>query len=418
MKIFRLSNSNGKHKLKDSIKHVKCFSSQFLENEISSLKKEIERKNSFLEFYEDRTKKIRVKIDSRLKNYLGDSTHSNLKNTISQDMNLSRTPLILMNNKLRLSSNENCLSNREENLKVQLNHTKKQILSERSSNINEKNQLSFLANSSNQSYKLPNSKKRKVVNEAEQKDTNDNSPISKKDLTPFTRINSRLRKLSLNLIKRSSSEVNEGHLVNSISSLDKNLNNEFNQERNNNRKKTSDEFLRVDMLYNKIFNSNLAVNLGLDLGNNKPKIPIENKELNNKLYRIKHSTFYLKSIVDYSYNSIMSEKIKIIKENLKKIKQDKEVKTKSKEIKLIDKKETTLKTDKLNSFRSNVKSLTISKFPTSCKLKNIRNNKKMPSTTIDKETFTIFLSNQSNVSQKKLVPIKNNHNISSNKTQL
>ncbi len=70
MKIFRFSNSKEKNDLKESVKHIKCFSSQFLENEISTLKKEIERKNSFFEFYNDRTKKIRVKIDSKLKNYL------------------------------------------------------------------------------------------------------------------------------------------------------------------------------------------------------------------------------------------------------------------------------------------------------------------------------------------------------------
>jgi len=158
--------------------------------------------------------------------------------------------------------------------------------------------------------------------------------------------------------------------------------------------------------------------LGLDLGSNKSKIPLENEELNHKLYRIKYSTYYLKSIVDYSYSSLMSEKIKIINECLKKLKLDKERRSKSKESSVIDKKDTSSKPENTKFYRKNNKSLTISKFPSTRKLTNISISRKFTRTIINNDQFKINNNNQSNSSNKKLVPVIKDFNLISNRTQV
>jgi len=229
MKIFRFSNSKEKNDLKESVKHIKCFSSQFLENEISTLKKEIERKNSFFEFYNDRTKKIRVKIDSKLKNYLGNSSINNTKNTISSDLkkpSLNNTPLNFMKNKLKLSCNEMCHSNREENIKTHIKNEDKKILLENSIKVIENDPLSNRAKSSYQSLNIKQSKKSIV--EAVHKDINENGHLSKRNLIQLTQNNTRKRKFSINLVGRTSSELkeNEVNLVSSISSIDKKIKSE------------------------------------------------------------------------------------------------------------------------------------------------------------------------------------------------
>jgi hypothetical protein len=421
MKIFRFSNSKEKNDLKESVKHIKCFSSQFLENEISTLKKEIERKNSFFEFYNDRTKKIRVKIDSKLKNYLGNSSINNTKNTISSDLkkpSLNNTPLNFMKNKLKLSCNEMCHSNREENIKTHIKNEDKKILLENSIKVIENDPLSNRAKSSYQSLNIKQSKKSIV--EAVHKDINENGHLSKRNLIQLTQNNTRKRKFSINLVGRTSSELKdiEVNMVSSISSTDKKIKSERKYDEKNRTIKLNNQFLRVESLYNKIFDRNLADNLGLDLGSNKSKIPLENEELNHKLYRIKYSTYYLKSIVDYSYSSLMSEKIKIINECLKKLKLDKERRSKSKESSVIDKKDTSSKPENTKFYRKNNKSLTISKFPSTRKLTNISISRKFTRTIINNDQFKINNNNQSNSSNKKLVPVIKDFNLISNRTQV
>jgi hypothetical protein len=297
------------------------------------------------------------------------------------------------------------------------NEEKKMYL-ENSMKFTENDPVSNRAKSSYQSFNFHRSKK--SIIEADQKDINENGHLSKRNLIELTQNNSRIGKFSINLVGRTSSELkeNEVNLVSSISSIDKKIKSERKYDEKNRTIKINNDILRAETLYNKIFDRNLAENLGLDLGSNKTKFPIENKELNHKLYRIKYSTYYLKSIVDYSYSSLMSEKIKIINECLKKLKLDKEKRSKSKESVVIEKKDTSSKPENTNFNRKHKKSLTISKIPSTCKLTITRKNKNISKTTIYNEHLNNHTNNQSNSANKKLVPKIKDFNLISNRTQV